>query len=85
MAGEANGGGVARKVARVPSLQKHYLRPDREQFKTAFNQAMPEVLTGGTAQSPTPAEELRLLADKVAAGTATAVDRKCLRVVAAMV
>jgi hypothetical protein len=73
--------------ATVDIVLENYFRPDREQFKSALNQALPEVLTGANqaTQSPTPAEELRLLADKVAAGTATAVDRKRLWVVAGMV
>ena len=72
--------------ATVDIVLENYFRPDREQFKSALNLALPEVLTGGShAQSPTPAEELRLLADKVAAGTASAGDRKRLRVVATMV
>ena len=72
--------------ATVDIVLENYFRPDREQFKSALNLALPVVLTGGShAQSPTPAEELRLLADKVAAGTASAGDRKRLRVVATMV
>ncbi len=59
-------------------VMTHYFRPDREQFKDALAVALPGVLTGGKIEL-TPAEELHQLTGKMAAGTATASDRKRAR------
>ena len=69
--------------ATVDIVLENYFRPDREQFKSALNQALPDVLTGGIVPVRSPAEELRLLAEKIASGDATTADRKRLCEVAA--
>ena len=65
--------------ATVEVVLKHYFRPDREQFKSAFTGAMPKVLTGGKSVRPAAADELHALTGKIAAGTATGADRKRAR------
>jgi DhnA family fructose-bisphosphate aldolase class Ia len=62
-------------------VMTHYFRPDREQFKEALNAALPVVLTGGKPRL-TQVGELRQLAEKYAAGTATDVEKKRLRMLA---
>jgi len=72
--------------ATVEVVLKHYFRPDRDQFKAALTGALPEVPTGkvgnqkpkielakgrGNRKSASGADELVVLAGKVAAGTAT--------------
>lgn len=65
--------------ATVEVVLKHYFRPDREQFRAALAGAMPDVLTGGKPKRLKPADELVMLASKVAAGSATEKDKKRLR------
>jgi integrase len=71
--------------ATVEVVLKHYFRPDREQFKSAFKGAMPNVLTGGESTQSLAADELHALTGKIAAGTATEAERKRMRVLAAKV
>ncbi|MEI6149351.1 MAG: tyrosine-type recombinase/integrase [bacterium] len=54
---------------------KHYFRPDREQFRAALTDAMPDILTGKTTELK-PADEFGALAKKVAAGSATTEDKE---------
>jgi hypothetical protein len=54
---------------------KHYFRPDREQFRAALIDAMPDILTGKTTQL-TPEEEMKALAKQIANGSATPEDLK---------
>lgn len=70
--------------ATVEVVLKHYVRPDREQFKAALAGAMPKVLTGKKVRMK-PAEELAALAAKLAAGQATDADKERLRKLAAKV
>jgi integrase len=66
--------------ATVEVVLKHYFRPDREQFKAALINAMPDILTEtATPKLLSPADELTAMAGKVAAGTATDDDKKRLR------
>ena len=70
----------------VETVLKHYDQRDREDFRAVLNGALPAVLTGGKVKrKPTAADELAALAGKVAAGTATAAEKKRLRVLAARV
>ncbi len=72
--------------ATVDVVLKHYFRPDREQFKAALNGLLPDVLTGGgRAKQLSAGDELAALAAKVQAGSATAADKKRLRLLAAKV
>ena len=71
--------------ATVEVVLKHYFRPDREQFKSAFIGAMPKVLTGGKSTRSAMADELHALTGKLAEGTITEVERKRMRVLAAKV
>jgi integrase len=72
--------------ATVEVVLKHYFRPDREQFRAALTGALPDVLTGGkSTKRMSPAQELDVLNAKLQAGTATAADKKRLRLVAAKV
>jgi integrase len=72
--------------ATVDIVLENYFRPDREQFKTALNLALPDVLTGDkSAAVPSSIKELQDLTAKVAGGTATEADRVRLRIVAAVV
>jgi integrase len=70
--------------ATVDVVLKHYFKPGREQFRMALKGALPAVLTGGAKHLP-PADELAALVEKIKAGTATAADKKRLRVVAAKI
>jgi integrase len=54
---------------------KHYFRPDREHFRTALTDAMPDILTGKSAKGK-PDAELVAIARKLAGGTATKEDRE---------
>lgn len=71
--------------ATVDVVLRHYFKPGRAQFKEALKSALPAVLTGGKAAKLKPAEELKVLATKLAGGTATENDKKRLRVLAAKV
>ena len=72
-------------VDTVETVLKHYFRPDREHFRNALALAMPEVLTGIRAARLPPAEELAMLAGKLADGTASEDDKKRFRKLAAKV
>ncbi len=72
--------------AQVDIVLGHYFRPDREQFRAALSGALPDVLTGnGEPKQLTAGDEMAELVAKVQGGTATAADRKRLRVLAAKV
>ncbi len=72
--------------AKVEVVLKHYFRPDREHFRAALTDALPEVLTGDKAtQQSNPADEMGVLLEKVKAGTASKTDRKRFRLLAAKV
>ena len=72
--------------ATVDVVMKHYFRPDREQFKAALTDAMPEELTGSkTKEGLKPADELLALAVKFADGTASAQDMHRIKKIAAIV
>lgn len=72
--------------ASVEIVLKHYFMPDREQFRAALVDALPDVLTGGkTTKLLNPADELATLANKIANGTATEADKARLRKLAAKV
>jgi len=65
---------------------QNYFQPNREHFRAALSNALPDVLTGGPGTKPvSDGEELTALAGKVAAGTATDADKKRLRLLAAKV
>ena len=70
----------------VDIVLRHYFRPSRADFKAALVGALPDVLTGGTeAKAMKPAEELKALSEKLAAGTATEKDKARFRKLAAKV
>jgi hypothetical protein len=72
--------------ATVDIVLENYFRPDREQFKSALNLALPDVLTGDKpVQVPSPEKELQELTAKLANKTATEVDRVRFRELAAAV
>lgn len=75
--------------ATVDVVLKHYFRPDREQFKTALANALPDVITGVKSKSPknkeTPADEMAALVAKIQDGSATEEDKKRLRLIAAKI
>jgi hypothetical protein len=71
--------------ATVEIVLKHYFRPDREQFRQALAGAMPGILTGGKLKRLKSADELSVLAGKVASGSATDEDKARLRELAATV
>jgi integrase len=74
--------------ATVDIVLKYYFKPDREAFRQILTGALPAVLTGETGRKTkrlTAANELAELVNKVQTGTATATDRKRLRVLAATV
>ena len=56
---------------------KHYFRPDREQFRTALIDAMPDVITGKETKLIA-ADETKTLGQKLADGTATVEEKKKL-------
>lgn len=67
----------------VAVVMEHYFRPDREQFKAAFSDALPDVLTGGGEvldveyeEVKPEADELVKLAQRIADCTATGKERK---------
>lgn len=66
--------------ATVEVVLEHYFRPDREQFKAALVDALPDVLTGGEmTKQLSPDDELVTLAAKVkAAGSATEEEKELL-------
>jgi integrase len=66
------------------ALENYYM-PGKEDFKTAFLNAMPDVLTGRKTAKLMPAEELTALVAKLSDGTATEDDRARLRKLAAKV
>jgi integrase len=68
--------------ATVEVVLKHYFRPDREQFRSALSGAMPKILIG-EAGKKTPATELAELTAKLAAGHASASDKKRIKALAA--
>jgi integrase len=68
--------------ATVEVVLKHYFRPDREQFRSALSGAMPKILIG-EAGKKTPATELAELTAKLAAGNASAADKKRIKALAA--
>jgi integrase len=82
---------IVRRVtghATVDVVLRHYFRPGRDQFRAALAGALPEVLTGigeRKAKQLTPADELAALAGKLAAGTATAAEKKRFKSLAAKV
>ena len=79
---------LVRKVTGHASAEtaiKYYFRPNREQFKAAFNSAMPAVLTGGATIQATPKNELAAIAQQIAAGTATDADMKRFKKLAAKI
>ena len=82
---------VVRQVtghATVEIVLRHYYKPNREAFRQILTGALPPVLTGATGRKTkrlTAADELAVLVNKVQTGTATATDRKRLRVLAAAV
>jgi hypothetical protein len=67
----------------VDVVLRHYFKPGRAQFKAVLMGALPAVLTGATAAPLKPVEELKALATKLAEGTASAKDKKRLRLLAA--
>lgn len=71
--------------ATVDVVLNHCYRPDREQFRAALCNALPEVLTGKNAAHQSNADELIELALKAKAGTATKADKNRLRLLAAKV
>jgi integrase len=72
--------------ATVEIVLKHYFRPDRENFKAALTDAMPDVLTGRTTRKQlTPIDEMGALLEKVKAGNASEQDKNQLRLLAAQV
>ena len=82
---------IVRRVtghATVDVVLKHYFRPGRDQFRAALTGALPDVLTGRgerKAKRLTPADELAALAGKLAAGTATATEKRRFKSLAARV
>ena len=82
---------IVRRVtghATVDVVLKHYFRPGRDQLRAALTGALPDVLTGNgerKAKRMTPADELAALAGKLAAGTATAVEKTRFKRLAAKV
>jgi integrase len=60
------------------ALENYYM-PGKEDYKAAFLNAMPAVLTGNKTAKKSPADELAALARKVAAGSATVEDKARLR------
>ena len=66
----------------VEVVMANYYSPQRAHLRAALANALPAVMTGGNPEK-TPAEEVKALAKKIAAGKATAADRKRLCVVAA--
>ena len=71
--------------ATVELVLKHYFKPNRDQLRTTLANALPDVLTGEKSNGPTADDELAALVGKVQAGTATAKDKKRLRLLAAKV
>lgn len=65
--------------ATVDVVLTHYFRPDREQFRAALTNAMPDILTGERRKRLPPAEELPQLAAKAASGAATEQEKARLR------
>jgi integrase len=82
---------IVRRVtghATVDVVLNHYFKPDREQFRAALSGALPDVLTGNGHGKPkrlTAGDELAGLVAKIQDGTATAADKKRLRLLAAKV
>jgi len=50
--------------ATVEVVLKHYFRPDREQFRAALTDALPDVLTGGKANDVKPQSEMAQVLDE---------------------
>ena len=70
----------------VEIVLKHYFRPDRENFKAAFKDAMPQELTGGKKPKQLKAaDEMGELFEKLKAGTATNQDKKRLKLLTAKI
>jgi len=70
----------------VEIVLKHYFRPDRENFKAAFKDAMPQELTGGKKPKQLKAaDEMGELFEKLKAGSATDQDKKRLKLLTAKI
>lgn len=69
--------------ATVEVVLKHYFRPDREQFRTALVNAMPDLLALNDSSKSTLEDELVELAMKLKNGIATEEDRRRIRLLAA--
>lgn len=61
----------------VDIVLENYFNPNKEQFKEAFFKAMPEVISGKKTQVKQ-ISNIKVLAEKVATGTATEIEQKIL-------
>ena len=64
---------------------EHYFRPNAADFRDTLGKTLPDVLTGNKSKKPTAADEMAVLVSKVQAMTATASDKKRLRLLAGKV
>ena len=71
----------------VEIVLTNYFRPGRDEFRKAFEHALPEVIAGEKKKPKAlpPAEEMSQILEKISSGTATAKDKTRLKKLAAMV